>query len=427
MEPTDPVSLRRPVARAAGPDARAAPGAVWFPALDGLRAVAALLVVVFHTSGSVAYFAEPLQRLPNDAKGIWAGAGVLARLGNWGVAIFFVLSGFLLYRPFVAAWLGGRPGTSMRNYFTRRLMRIIPAYWVALTYYLLIVRHNHRPPGGYGSYLLFYGFAQNYRTGYVDQGGGLAVAWTLCIEMSFYLVLPLLAWGLRAVSPARRSMAARVRAQLVVLAAASIATVGLRYWVISERPLQTFWLQAHFAWFGLGMMAAVLHAGAGNGVRLPYVVRMLGRFPELSWLFGLQVFWLSSLIVVRPWIQTRPELMWIFLANGISAALLLAPLVFGDQREGWLRAGLSRFPLRWLGEISYGVYLWHTIWLVVVVDWVADGSVPQGFWPRFAVVMLITFAVAHVSLVALERPLMKLVQRPTRRAQPAPAPPGPAG
>jgi len=406
-----------------------APGKVWFPALDGLRATAALLVMVFHVSGSVAYFVEPLKRLPGDTRGIWTAAGVLARFGNWGVAIFFVLSGFLLYRPFADAWLAGRPTGSLRSYFSRRLLRIVPAYWVALTVYLFVIRHGAAPLGGRGSYWLFYLFAQNYKTGYVDRGGGLAVAWTLCIEMSFYIVLPLLALALRSVSPTRWTVSRRAWAQVGAIAGVSLATVWLRWWVIQAHPLQTFWLPAHFAWFGLGMIAAVLHAGGRAGVRVPALARLLGTYPELSWLFGIQVFWLTTLITVRPWVQTREELMLIFVGNGISAALLLAPLVFGDQARGPLRRALSGVPMKWLGEVSYGIYLWHTIVLVEVVYWVDHRTVPSSFLPRIGLVLVITLVISAASLYLLERPIMTLVQKPRAvRRPPAAAPPSaPAG
>ncbi len=185
-------------------------------------------------------------------------------------------------------------------------------------------------------------------------------------------------------------------------------------------------MPAYLTWFGLGMLGAVWHAGRSNGNPLPAVLRMLGRFPELSWLFGLQVFWLTTLIKTTTFVQTRSQLMWIFVGNGVSAALLLAPLVFGDQSRGWLRAGLSRFPMRWLGEISYGTYLWHTIWLAVVLEWVKDNSVPSEFWVRFAIVVVFTLATAQLSLTLLERPVMKLVQGRSTRPTPAGsvAPPG---
>jgi len=390
---------------------------VFFPALDGLRAIAAIVVVIYHTSNTVAYFAEPLNRSATDTRGVWAGANILGRFGNWGVSIFFVLSGFLLYRPFVASWLGGRSVGSLTTYIARRLTRIVPAYWVVLTYYEFVVRAT-APKGAPGIYLLFYFFAQNYKNGYVDLGGGMAVAWTLCIEMSFYLALPLLAYGLRKISPPKLTLQQRVRVQLGALAALTLGSVAMRYWVIAAHPLQSFWLPAYFAWFGLGMMAAVWHSGHHLGLPLPTLVRLMGRYPELCWLFAIQSFWLTSLIKYASWVQTRPEYMAIYIGNGISAALFLYPLVFGDQNRTVLRRVLQRQPMKWLGEISYGIYLWHTIWLVIIYEWVQKGTWPGGFWPTFFLVSVMTLPISWLSLTLIERPLMKLVQKATspRRA-----------
>ena len=93
--------------------------ATTFPCFDGLRAVAAISVVLHHVSYPTGkmfkgYFAPFFTHL------------------DIGVAVFFLISGFLLYRPFVAAAFEGRPGPSVRRFFRRRLLRIFPAYWLAL-------------------------------------------------------------------------------------------------------------------------------------------------------------------------------------------------------------------------------------------------------------------------------------------------------
>src|SRR3954451_1817555 len=95
------------------------PGNPRFPLLDSLRAVAALSIVVTHVSGITTFnSSNPL--------------GTYTARMNMGVTIFFLLSGFLLYRPFVAARLEGRPPIRIRDYTRRRIVRIVPAYWVAL-------------------------------------------------------------------------------------------------------------------------------------------------------------------------------------------------------------------------------------------------------------------------------------------------------
>jgi peptidoglycan/LPS O-acetylase OafA/YrhL len=94
--------------------------------IEGLRAVAALAVLTFHVVlFSPAVGSLPLQ-LPHHGERVFSGL-------RFGLTLFFVLSGFLLYRPFVAAAMAKRPLPSIRDYLRRRALRILPAYWVILS------------------------------------------------------------------------------------------------------------------------------------------------------------------------------------------------------------------------------------------------------------------------------------------------------
>ena len=104
-----------------------------------------------------------------------------------GVCVFFLISGFLLYRPFVAGWWkGGRD--RIRDVRRRRLLRIVPAYWVALALVALYYGQGVTS----GNWWQFALFGQVYRSDTFSNGIG--PAWTLCVEMTFYAVLPLLAF-----------------------------------------------------------------------------------------------------------------------------------------------------------------------------------------------------------------------------------------
>ena len=102
--------------------------------------------------------------------------------------VFFAISGFLLYRPFVVAHAGMRPAPRVGAYARRRLLRILPAYWLALT----ILSIWPGVEGAFGDrWWVYYGFGQVYSVHTLI--GGLAVAWSLCVEMSFYVLLPFFA------------------------------------------------------------------------------------------------------------------------------------------------------------------------------------------------------------------------------------------
>lgn len=383
---------------------RTAPGRPWFPCLDGLRGLAALLVVVFHVSGAVADHRQ------------WTAGAWLARAGNVGVSLFFVLSGFLLARPFFAAHLAGARWPRVDRYLVRRLARIVPAYWVALTVWLFVVR-DPKPSGAPGDpYALLYLFGQVYRAGYVDGKGALSVAWTLCIEVTFYVVLPPLAWLLCRL--AGRGPAAR-RVRVLTLACLGLAVVGVlvRWWLLSPRPgdtnwaLVAYWLPGHIGWFGLGMAVAAVSAGAAVGVRPPRWLRDLAGVPALALAAAVGVYWLTTLLPVRKPIQTVEELVIIFVANGIASTLLLVPFVVGDQDRGRVRALLASRPARWLGEVSYGLYLWHTIVLYQVNKWVRAGDLSGSAPVRLALVLAVGLALAQASWVLVERPVLRVAAR----------------
>src|SRR5437868_11868840 len=138
------------------------PGNPRFPLFVGLRAVAALSVLLYH--------AGFYSRADEGATGL---SPYLTRL-NVGVAVFFVISGFLLYRPLLAARAGQGPPVRLRDYARRRVLRIVPAYWVALT---VLAVYPGLPDMFSGRWWVYYGFGQDYGTRTVVDGIG--PAWSL--------------------------------------------------------------------------------------------------------------------------------------------------------------------------------------------------------------------------------------------------------
>ena len=154
-----------------------------FPLFDSLRALAAISILVVHVGVVSGVFAQ------------WYGRYV-AHL-DIGVPFFFLLSAFLLYRPFVAARVEGRDYGSLRTYARRRFIRIMPAYWAVLTISAVV-------PGMAGAFSgnwwVYYGLLQSYPV-YTREGEcavdvfrcGVPPAWSLAVEVMFYAVLPLFA------------------------------------------------------------------------------------------------------------------------------------------------------------------------------------------------------------------------------------------
>lgn len=371
-----------------------------FPQLDGLRAIAALSVVLTH----VAF-------LTGEVISTGPFAPLLSRL-NFGVTLFFLLSGFLLYRPFVRAALTGRPAPGLGRFWLRRALRIFPAYWLALA--VLV------PVAGTTSFdardLVAYATLTHT---YTDAPGDPALTqmWTLVVELGFYLVLPVLA----RVSLRGRDPMAVLRRQgvlLLGLVAVTGAYVPMvrALWPADRQPL--LWLPAYLDWFALGMAMAVasvvLAAPELSGRCHLDAVRRVAGDTGTCWVIGGLLLWTATLPLAGPR-TLDPPTGWEWAAQhglyGAAAAFLMLPCVLGDRSSGVLAGLLGSRPLRLLGEVSYGIYLWH-LGIIVLVFRVLDRPFfGAGFWTILVPVLAVTVPVAAASYWLLERPLLSLGRR----------------
>jgi peptidoglycan/LPS O-acetylase OafA/YrhL len=384
-----------------------------FPCFDGLRAIAALAVLTYHSVGIV--YAQGSLSAPH-----WI-LNWISRLGLFGVAVFFVISGFLLYRPFAIAALADRPAPRWLPFWKRRFCRIFPAYWVALavSVYLLGFREFTTLTES----IFQFGLLQNYRGQYLRNG--LGVAWTLVIEVSFYAVLPFLALLLRVLQRTARSLNGRVGAQLCGLALIATCGLAVRVWMLwgsGHSPSSygewfpsgavTFWLPSFFDWFALGMALAVASAWLGEGRRLPGVVAILGDKPWLSWLLAIGSYWLVTQLGLGLFVAstafTPTQAFLRFAFTGVSAAFFVAPAVLGVQNRGWIRSLLRTRVAVALGLVSYGIYLWHFPVWDQVLELRADTSFLRSAVVQIGVVLVVTVLVASLSYVVIERPIISL-------------------
>src|SRR3954453_14430579 len=221
-----------------------------FPRFHVLRAVAALSVLLYH-----ALFKAYLAHHPESPLAPFA-----AHL-DVGVSVFFLISAFLLYRPMVAARLSNEPQPDPHEYGRRRPARIVRGYWVALLITGLVGASYLGYPGifdGKGT-LAYFGFLQIYSPD--TAGGGINVAGTLCVEVTFSAFLPLWAAGLRKVSPK-----GGVRSELTALALLFAASVAFQIAAVSTTDPHGFglggarWLEplpAFLDQFAVGMALAV--------------------------------------------------------------------------------------------------------------------------------------------------------------------------
>ncbi|MEA2223757.1 MAG: hypothetical protein QOH83_2133 [Solirubrobacteraceae bacterium] len=358
--------------------------------LDGMRGLAALSIFVFH--GWLYTMPAP------DATDRSSVGDYAAHELRLGLVAFFVLSGFLLSRPWFAAALDQRRPPDLRRYLRSRAARILPAYYVALAGSIVLLWGLRGTPGlrlpPAGELPLFVVFGQNFSPASVMKLD--PPMWSLAVEIMFYALLPMLGWLALRLPPRRRMQA------LVPLA---LLTLGLLYnWAIAGHGLgMTFskTLAAMLPYFALGMLAAlVLHRRTievrmkrtlmGSGVALVLTDAFTKAIAPASGIDADQLF-----VVMRD----VPSAVGFTLIVGALAA---AP--GGRILGGRLLAGM--------GTISYGFYLWHVPVLMVLRG---HGLLPLDPVLGTAVALVPALAVSALSWFALERPILRRTARRTRR------------
>lgn len=373
--------------------------------MDGLRAVPAGAVFLTHVGFLTGW---------TDASAL----GVISARLNIGVAIFFVLSGFLLYRPFVRARLTGTPTPASSRYALRRAARILPAYWLALV--VLGLALPTLVTGVFGEHWWVYlGLLQVYSEHWIIQG--IPVAWSLSTEVSFYLVLPLVAWSVTK-ALARRPPPSQVRIELLLLLVTSVLAFGVREYGHRAGWSATFdnTVIGKWPWFAVGLALAVMSTALETGTwsRLPVVLRNAREHPWRWWLAALLVFAASTstaLLPQRVFTMTSGQLQLETLLFTIIVALCAAPLVFANPAHRRTPATLLSHRLSaWFGTISYGVFLWH----YPLIGWL-HGEMPGAAVPVIGVLALaLTIACASGSWYLLERPVLAWAHGRRARAGP---------
>lgn len=375
-------------ARSAGHDVRARGPTAGvrrdrLPGVEGARGVAALSVLAYHV-------------WLRGGSGLGAGGTALS-YGWLGVPLFFVLSGLLLYRPFARAIVAGSSLPSFRRYGRARFLRIFPAYWLVLLCCVpfLDPRFAHS-----ASSWLTRGVEQLFlvQTWFSNDWDGLAPAWTLAIEITFYAVLPLIvlaSWAL-----ARRMPTRNGRALTQMLALAPLIPAAFAYQHVALHRGWPVALPEYIDEFAIGMLLAV-------ALELPATRQGLRR----AWLLGPTAILAFCLAFVFK--HTGPDTngytgMMFTLLVTVGFALLLARVLLAEGHAPLVGRLLSSGPLTWLGMVSYGIYLWH--WPVITI--VGGNAWRHDSWPlfagRLALVLAVTLGLAALSWYGLERRALAL-------------------
>ncbi len=354
------------------------------PALDGLRGIAVLLVLAAHFPYIQGFWLS---------KAFWSLAQA-GRAGYIGVDIFFVLSGFLITRLLLRERTS--TGTiSLFDFYARRSLRIFPIYYLCIA---ATIGFFPTAPGAMAS-LLAYGF--NYYHAFNPAPYPLEHTWSLAVEEQFYLVWPFvmmclpLHWGRRltgAILPGLAILAAMLMAATLepVLAASLIyASLPTRMLSLSFGAYIAF-READGARLSAWVPLSIAAAGVA-ALGLDSAGRTWGMIPPGGW------YWCIAL----------PG--YSLVGFGIVAFLTLG------EKIGWFSRLLSWSVLRFVGRISYGLYLYHLVvlfFLALNPARVEDGA----SWPRVLTALVVSFAISIVSYFAIEQPLLRLKARFARVA-----------
>jgi peptidoglycan/LPS O-acetylase OafA/YrhL len=339
------------------------------PALDGLRGIAALMVIGYH----VYWQWRPTSGVADRA------IAVAASLGWAGVDLFFVLSGFLITGILLDS--KGRPGY-LRTFYARRALRIFPLYYASIVLFMTVVPSPPiERPWAFWLYLSNFSLAAQANPW---ERRPIDVAWTLAIEEQFYLVWPwlILALGRRALVAA---CVALVGGALLWRAALLIAGVS-RDAILLLTP-------GHLDALAIGALVSI-------AVRDPRARAQLARWSWLGVVAGLVALGCVR-VVERQLLPATPTMQTI----GYSGIVLLAAAIIGAATVSPPRSPLATILgnpiLRAAGRHSYAMYLLHFPIMVTIVGWVTDAGIETSSGTSAAWQYLLLFGCTSVATFAV--------------------------
>ncbi len=361
----------------------------FLPAVEGMRACAAIGVVITHVAFQTGHSGGVSGRL-------------LGRF-DLAVAVFFALSGFLLWRGHAAAARGLRRRPPTGHYLRSRLVRIMPGYVVAVIVVLTLLPDAH---ANFTVWLANLTLTQIYVP--LTLTAGLTQMWSLSVEVSFYLALPLLALLAR-----RLPVRARIPA-IVVVALASLAWGLLPlHPPAGVNPLN--WPPAFFSWFAAGMLLAELTVGpVGMAHRLARNRLLMAGVAAVAFVVAASP--LAGPEGLTP--GTVGQFVVKVTMGAVVAGALLAPLVLDRPDTSHRLLGSSVMVM--LGRWSYGLFVWHLAALAMVFPII--GQFPfNGHMPAvLALTLVFGFAIAAVSYALIESPCRNALRRWEYRHNPPP-------
>ena len=396
--------------------------------LDGVRAIAVLMVIVFHVN-----------RVSGDNIWSWRTEPLtfaISTAGGTGVTLFFVLSGFLLFMPFAKALLSNVSWPLLRVYYMRRVFRIFPGYYVSL-FLLIFFWHPEYLTAAYrGRLLLFLTFLMDASTGTFRQLNG--PFWTLATEWQFYMILPLLCIAIGLLTrwvPLQQ----RLRAVALSLLAVILGGLALRFWGIyyHDHSWQSFLgMPAYLVNdlriilygqtgkytedFAVGMFISLLYIYAQRPSTSPSFTLRWQRLSPWLWGVGILILVFGAMWHLNSYVPVFSFLNGIFplfswlneMLLAIGFGMCIAAILYGSES---LQRVFSLPLVRWIGLISFSLYIWHLALLVLFQSRVLPLFHLTNIYVIYLLywlwVLLVIFPFALLSFLFIEKPFMRLGDR----------------
>lgn len=394
--------------------------------LDGVRAIACLAVLTFHINNL------------SDNNFIWRPYHVLGGIlpsilyfGESGVMLFFLLSGFLLFLPYAKALLFDSTWPSISRFYLRRVFRIIPGYYVALFLMTLFFHPELLHSGNWSTVWQFLTFRMEFSNSQLVNG----VFWTLAVEFQFYLLLPILAWAFRLL--VRRG---GVYWRMIKLTCCLLAVIawGLltRYYYsvyLPERPrphlttiakiLQPYIygeMGKFYEVFAVGMLLSMVYIFTQNAPAAEQWKTRLRRLSPVLFIVGLMLLLVMSMWhfyhlkvddngyvnifhifpFVDPYMRKLGDMWNVGQAFGytIGYGLCMTATLYGSAS---FRRPFEWPVLRWVGLISYSLYMWHLPFILLFLNAIYPTLQAQGFGHQVAYLAFYAWALFVIIPVSL--------------------------
>jgi peptidoglycan/LPS O-acetylase OafA/YrhL len=397
--------------------------------IEGLRGLAAVMVIITHTN----------QRMAPEAGPEWL--GTVANLGGQGLTLFFALSGFLLYRPFASAMVSGTRFPQLGRYFFNRALRIFPGYVAIFLIVALVAGVAYLRPAEMGEVSV----AGDQPVGFMTDPlllisnalmlqtlvptaikTGIPVAWSLTVELVFYVVMPMLALlGFRLIGWARKSAALWV--SLPIAAMLVIGLAGKFWYSLITNPAsraEEYYLEWGGNWTAVLARSFLYHADLFAYGMIAALVFCLYESGKITTETLQRYRW----VALAAGVVCVPIAWKLGYSNSGFAVLSGAVILFVAtpnvrNHPGQFAEALDTIPFKFAGAISYSAYLWHmpVILLLQKFDLALPDTI-SGWIGNTLIVLAVTTLFSAVTYNFIEKPSMALKKRTDsakRRAIPA--------